>query len=271
VSSTFLSWNYILRITIGGSFRGADRIIELPLPLKRIKDETQFHLRYLLLDKYFNEYDGLIQNLKGIHSGERCFIVGTAPSLRNTNLSLLNGEIVFGVNSLYKAIDGFSCMYYAVSDAEVWKKHCDNILRLKTTLFLASGVARKHVKDRTYDNVIPLRTKGYMSVSDEFSTDISKYVVGGHTVITDVCLQVAFYMGFREVYLLGTDFTNLGTRFDGSKTENKKALGLVDVDRIFYCLEVCKKAYEKNNRSVFNATPGGALNVFERKVLEDVI
>jgi hypothetical protein len=256
---------------IGGSSRGVEKIVELPFPLKRIKDEAEFHLRYLFLNKYFDEYEGRIENLKGIHSGERCFIVGTAPSLRQTNLSLLKGEVVFGVNSLYKAMNDFSCKYYAFSDMAVWKKHWGNVSILDTTVFLASGVARNYAKKGSDDNVIPLRTKGYMSVSDEFSADISKYVVGGHTVIADVCLQVAYYMGFKEVYLLGTDFSNLGTRFDGSKTENKKAIGLSDVDRIFYCLEVCKKFFEEHNRHIYNATPGGALNVFERRALEDII
>lgn len=262
---------------IGGSF-GDETIINLPYPLKKVKDEIDFQRRYLLLNKYFKKYDDKIKSLQGVHNDDRCFIVGTGPSLKNTNLGLLKDEIVFGVNSLYKAIDGFSCKYYAMSDMAVWRKHWPEVKKLDSTIFLSAGIARKMVKTtpilneaKMFPDIILLRTKGYLSVSKEFPKDISKYVSGGHTVITDICLQVAFYMGFREVYLLGTDFSNLGVRFDGSITENLKAVGLTDVNKIFYCLSLCKTEFEKNNRFIYNATPGGCLEIFERRKLEDVV
>ena len=43
---------------------------------------------------------------KNIHSGERCFILGNGPSLKNVDLSLLADEFVFTVNN-FAFIDGF--------------------------------------------------------------------------------------------------------------------------------------------------------------------
>jgi len=39
--------------------------------------------------------------LKDKHRGERCFIIGNGPSLRNTDLSCLRNEYTFGMNRIY--------------------------------------------------------------------------------------------------------------------------------------------------------------------------
>ena len=39
--------------------------------------------------------------LKDIHQGERCFIIGNGPSLRQTDMSKLRGEFTLGMNRIY--------------------------------------------------------------------------------------------------------------------------------------------------------------------------
>ncbi len=39
--------------------------------------------------------------LKDIHRGERCFIIGNGPSLKQTDLSRLKDEFTFGMNRFY--------------------------------------------------------------------------------------------------------------------------------------------------------------------------
>jgi len=253
------------------SFRRSENM-DLPMTMKKIKDKASFKINYLTLNKYFDKYEAKIKKLKDIHKDERCFIVGTGPSLKETNLSLLKNEIVFGVNSLYKAMDDFSCKYYAISDIKVWNNHKKKVSSLDTLLFLSSEVGRKMVGG-SLKNTIFLKTKGYMSVTGEFSKDISKYVVGGHTVVIDVCLQVCFYMGFKEVYLLGCDCDYSGTQhFDGSESDNKKSVSVSgDWSRLFHVYEICKNTFEKDGRKIYNSTVGGKLEVFERKKLEEVV
>ena len=41
--------------------------------------------------------------LKDTHSGERCFIIGNGPSLKNTDLSKLKDEFTIGMNRFYLA------------------------------------------------------------------------------------------------------------------------------------------------------------------------
>lgn len=249
--------------------------MELPHFLKVVKDISLFHMYNIMYGKYYKSSATVMHRFRNSYHGKRCFIVATGPSIKGTDLSLLDNEIVFGVNTLYKT--GIKCDFYAVSDPYVWREHHEQILQQDTILILASEAGRDYIRHKSkYDAIakhppIVLRTKGYMTVTDEFSTDASKYVVNGHTVINDICLQVAYYMGFDRVYLIGTDYSNLGTHWDGSKAENTKALGLRDTNRVFYAFDICRRAYEKDGREIVNATKGGKLEVFKRENLEDVI
>ena len=55
-----------------------------------------------------------LQSLKDSRKGERCFIIGNGPSLRQTDLSRLKGEATFGMNRFYLAFPeiGFQTTYY---------------------------------------------------------------------------------------------------------------------------------------------------------------
>jgi len=91
-------------------------------------------------------YIGLIR-FKDIHRGERCFIIGTGPSLNQTNLSLLKDEITFGVNTLYRG-NFLDYTYYCVSDRHVWEKHYQWILKVPSTLFLGSYAGVQYRQQR---------------------------------------------------------------------------------------------------------------------------
>ena len=55
-----------------------------------------------------------LAQLKDIHRGQRCFIIGNGPSLRNTDLSRLRAEYTIGMNRIYLAFPewGFQTSYY---------------------------------------------------------------------------------------------------------------------------------------------------------------
>ncbi len=52
--------------------------------------------------------------LKDIHRGQRCFIIGNGPSLKQTDLSLLKDEFTFGMNRIYLGFPemGFQTTYF---------------------------------------------------------------------------------------------------------------------------------------------------------------
>ncbi|KPJ55852.1 hypothetical protein AMJ49_06215, partial [Parcubacteria bacterium DG_74_2] len=177
-----------------------------------------------IVEKDYRSYQPILRAFKDIHKGERCFIIGTGPSLNKTDLSLIKDEIIFGVNTLYKGLDKFNigCNYYALSDPVVWKNYAENILNLNSVVFLSSGAAQRYLFKKKFlrkfrdKKPILIKTLSFeMWSSGSFSKDLSLGVYGGDTIIIDICLQAAYYMGFKKVYLLGCDCDYSGFhRFD---------------------------------------------------------
>jgi len=57
----------------------------------------------------------------GRHAGERCFVVGSGPSIARMDLSWLKDEITICVNQSYKALD-FDPTYVCIGDRELWPR-----------------------------------------------------------------------------------------------------------------------------------------------------
>lgn len=118
----------------------------------------------------------------------------------------------------------------------------------------------------------------------KFQTDITKPVLEGATV-TYVAMQIAFYMGFKTVYLIGVDHN---FKFEGKPLEIKKMegsdpnhfdpnyfkgmhWGLPDLETSEMYYKVAKEIYEKNGRKIFDATVEGKLQVYEKINYEDAL
>jgi len=211
---------------------------------------------------------------KNIHRGERCFVLGTGPSLNYTNLDLIKDEIIFGVNALYKGFDKFNikCKYYAVTHPGI--RYFQEIMKPWTTVFISGCLGAEYI---ALSPIIPLPNppiilplNGYLFEDENaFALDITKGLANGWTVITDVCLQVCLYMGFDEVYLLGCDwdYETEGKHFcDGGAMCDPRFL-----ERTKISYEVCKKWFEHFGKKIYNATPNSKLDVFEHVKLEDII
>lgn len=235
------------------------------------------HIYNYKFEKYYRYNSYKLKKFKDINKGERCFIIGTGPSINNTNLSLLKNEIIFGVNTLYRGLSkfGITCDYYAVSDVKVWKRHFKNILDLDTVLFLSSYTGKEYLSNLSFyqkfqkEEPIVIRDLGDMRSSGWLNKDLSIGAYWGSTVIIDICLQAAYYMGFKTVYLLGCDCDYTGLhRFDGLPTEN---VVQEDWPKVFAAYEICKEIYESDSREIINATVGGKLEVFKREKLEEIL
>ena len=83
---------------------------------------------------------------------------------------------------------------------------------------------------------------------------------GGTVVIT--LIQIAYYMGFKDIYLLGCD-CHYGKvhHFDGTKADNRVTK---DWRHIFQRYAQCKRQLEHRDRNIYNAGKGGKLETFKR-------
>ena len=90
--------------------------------------------------------------------------------------------------------------------------------------------------------------------------------------ITHVLIQLAVYMGFKEIYLLGADCNQ-----SKGKQIHFEEYGVPDTtidperERNIVGYKEVKKYCDNHDVTVYNATRGGELEVFERRNLDDVL
>jgi hypothetical protein len=212
--------------------------------------------------------------LKDRHKGQRCFIVGNGPSLKQTDLSHLKGEFTLGQNRIYLAFPewGFSTSYYLSVNNLVIEQSTPDIERLTMPRFVAWR-ARRWLKPG--DNLYFIHTT---YTGPKFATDIRERVWEGGTV-TYTSLQVAYFLGFSEVILVGVDH-NYVTQ--GKPNETVVSQGadpnhfdpgyfgkgfrwqLPDLIQWEDAYRLARRTYEADGRSVLDATVGGKLQVFPK-------
>lgn len=213
-------------------------------------------------------------NFKNIHSGERCIIIANGPSLKNVDLSLIKNEISIGMNRIYLLFDDdFYTTYFTTVNELVIEQFSEDIAKLNCHKFV-NWKQRKIFSDNA--------EIGYFMVSqaldDGFSTDITKGVYSGGT-ITYVSLQLAYYMGFSEVILIGLDhnFEDKGTpnKTEVRSGEDKNHFHpdyfpkgmkwqLPDLYRSELAYAKAREMFEKDGRRILDATVGGKCEVFEK-------
>src|SRR5688572_7680184 len=136
-----------------------------------------------------------LAELKDVHNGKRAFIIGNGPSLRQTDLYKLRDEFTFGMNRIYLLFPelGFHTTYFVSINDLVIEQFKDEILAQPMPKFSAWR-SHRHFSPQLPTNQLPtfLNTS---YTTPRFSTDIRGRVWEGATV-TNVALQIAFYMGF---------------------------------------------------------------------------
>lgn len=212
--------------------------------------------------------------LRDIHKGQRCFIIGNGPSLRDLDLSKLRDEFTFGMNRIYLLFPelGFTSTYFVSINDLVIQQFASDIQGLPIPKFLAW---------RSHHQIQPTPDMSFLYTSytgPKFSEDVTGRVWEGATV-TFVALQLAFHMGFEQVILIGVDhnFTSKGNPNQTVTSEgddpnhfasNYFGKGfkwqLPDLQTSEMAYRMAKKAYEKAGRLVLDATRGGKLTVFPK-------
>ena len=218
---------------------------------------------------------------------ERCFIIGNGPSLNRTDLSQLKNEVTFAVNGFFLKTQELDWVptFYVVEDHLVAedRKLAIDAFKGPTKLFPAYlGYCFDASPDTIFFNHQP--RKSYPEGFD-FSTDASNITYAGCTV-TFTCMQLAHYMGFKEIYLIGVDADYaLPADVEQSKSYGVGVLDMKSddpnhfhpdyfgkgyrwhdpqVDKMVMAYTEARRITEETGRPIRNAGVGGKLELFER-------
>lgn len=235
------------------------------------------------IDKFvfYNRHPEL-ERFHDIHRGERAFILGNGPSLTVDDIEVLreNRGICFGSNKIHKVfgLTQWRPDYICMSDARVINA-CENELDKiadKSIVFMADRFFYSDKASFRPDNVqyVHLKSEHFRPNLPGFSDDVTEGVFWGGSVVYDLTLQIAAYMGFQEIYLLGMDHYNVGSVVDSRNhftsdyfsDEEKEVYKGVAAD--FASMDLAYQKAEIYSRQhgfrIYNATRGGKLEVFER-------
>lgn len=216
----------------------------------------------------------LLSEMKDAHRGERCFIIGNGPSLKQTDLSRLHSEYTFGTNRIYMMFPdlGFTTSYYVSVNSLVIEQCAEDIRSLPIPKFLSW---RSHNLIQPTEDMVFLHTT---YTGPLFAQDVRSRMWEGATV-TYVTLQLAYHMGFEQVILIGVDHsystagkpnTIVTSQGDDPNHFNARYFGkgfrwqLPDLDTSERGYIMARDAYAQDGRHVVDATIGGKLTIFPK-------
>jgi hypothetical protein len=216
-----------------------------------------------------------IKTFSRIHEGKRCFIIANGPSLNSIDFSLLKNEITIGMNRIYlmKEQNGFIPSYLVCIDKKSQLlQFSDDYDRLEIPVFFNWDLRNLFSKK---PNQHFIKSK----FNPKFSTDINNEPMGNGKTVTYACIQLAYYMGFKEVYLVGKDHSyttnekaGTGIQSTGSESnhfikgyyEKGQRWDAPDYKSEEFAYNLARKAFEYDHRIIRDATHKGKLNVFEK-------
>jgi hypothetical protein len=216
--------------------------------------------------------------LQNKHDGETAVVIGNGPSLNDVDLERLGKKFVtFGSNRIYSF--PFSPTYYAIADSKMGLACIPDIVKLSKKVFNPEEMFLPRQYNLPFGNPI-----NYV-VKNDFSFDPEHELVIGGTV-TYVLLQLAYYMGFRKIVLVGVDhnypvaskgmpgsaFLATGEDLDHFKpkddTEYFKLGHLFNRPELAgttHAYNLARSIYEADGRKIVNCTRNSMLLVYDKE------
>ena len=248
---------------------------------------------------------------KDIHEGERCFILGNGPSLKEVDLSLLKDEAVFTVNNFCEVkdfekvrpnyhlwLDGafFGLRNDSSQDIDKILERYEKTAAADPECFVPAD-AKKFILENGLENKLRINYIFPGLPEAQTAGDIRTELTGAVNVyrtVVQYAVAVAIYMGFKEIILLGCDSTNIlmhiNTRLYGKSSElhayekGEGAQQAKQLTRSWKFSELLKDQYllfreyenlaeycSKKGIKLYNCSSQTLIDSIERKTLQEVL
>lgn len=221
--------------------------------------------------------------IKGKYEGGECFIVANGPSINKIDMRLLSEKVVIGMNRSYmmEGSWGFLPDYLVCINDLVLRQFSGDLAGVETQRIF-SWSSRKSFKKQSGIKFVRCKS----SMFDGFSIRPMDGIYTGGTV-TYACLQLAYDMGFKRVYIIGLDHN-----FDSKGVPNKTEVRVEESDsnhfhpnyfpkgvkwqlpdllRSEIAYQKARDAYEADGREIIDLTVGGKCRVFKKGDIRDVL
>ena len=284
---------------------------------QQLKQKLKYYLPPVIFDKlfYLRSYIGFLKykdlvaknvELKNKHKGERCFILGSGPSIKKEDLKPLKNEIVFALNNFYVHPDfdiimsGEKAKYYMTAPIHPpqtekewyeWFSDMEKYVPKNTTMLLGLNSYRENIKyifdkyglfkeHQIYWYYAGRQVNEYYQFNKK-DIDITNMIWSANTV-SIYALIFAIYMGFEEIYLVGMDHNYMCIRKESDyrfyknvlhQKEEHKRMKFTKKDeftgtgKVFMFYELIK---QNTNKRIFNCSNESLLDIYPFKNLSEI-
>lgn len=215
----------------------------------------------------------MLELLKDRHKGERAVLVCNGPSLNKMDLSFLKSECVIGLNKIFLGIHkyGFYPRYLVSVNEKVLRQSHEEIKKLTSVKFISNRAVD------LYEEGALLHILDTHNPKKRFYKNISEGLEEGWTV-TYAALQVAYFLGFGEVIIIGMDHR---FSYEGRANESKFLKGddpnhfcstyfanqewdNPDLIKSEESYRAAREVFELDGRRILDATLNGSCEIFEK-------
>jgi hypothetical protein len=231
-------------------------------------------------DEVLSRSNERLGRFRNRHRGERCVIIGNGPSLKRMDLSFLRNAITFGLNRVYLLSNDleFQPSYYVCMNPLVLEQSSREIQAIQAPKFLSAQCMSFFPETEETMFLQPMP-------GPDFVLEPSRGVWEGYTV-TYVALQLAYYMGFSEVVLIGVDHEyknppglpnqEVVSTGDDPNHFHPEYFGkgvrwhLPDLTNAEVAYRLAHERFRADGRSVIDATVEGKLSVFPKRDYHEI-
>ena len=229
------------------------------------------------------KYGKKLKTFKDRHKGESCVIVGNGPSLTAEDLQTLHDHqiITFATNRVFNIFEktDWRPTYYVSQDILLMEDIQQVIAEMPVQgRFVPINLKWSKGVDIPNADYFLIDYKSELKDTYRLSLDIP-HPIRGRGTVTVTCLQLAIYMGFSKIYLIGVDhnfakmYYNDGRVVEDNSIKNHftdkydegiydQGFHVDDATRAYMDVELLTR--KLGTCKVYNATRGGKLEVYER-------
>lgn len=215
---------------------------------------------------------------KDKYKNARCVVIGNGPSLNKMDLSILKNEFTFGLNRIYMLFEewGFETSFLVSINRFVLEQFSDDLCNLNMLKFFNWAYREPYSAD---EKTVFLTPK--LSYIADGNICNGYYPIGG--TVTNVALEIAYFMGFSEVILIGVDhsFADKGVgatavvaegpdknHFSPDYFGSGTVWQLPDYVLMEQGYQKMKQLFEENGRRIVDGTVDGKLQIFPKVSFE---